>query len=166
VVMTPQTSTMMVRGPILRESVNENVVNEAQGPQNDQYLRFLLKDLGYFKLLDDIDPNLRVVHDSSVFSTVNKIDKKKNALHSWQTIYKYHGNGKNWRYLDQKVKGFQSAVHWLEYESLRSSELFKKALMYDIQHGIVIRKAISKTKKILLKPIFSIRKSVKHLRDQ
>lgn len=155
IIEKPQTSTMMVAG-ILRELVNANVVNEAQGPQNDQYLRFLLQDKGYFKLLDYIEPNVRVVRESSIFSTVNMLTKKMKSLHSWETFYKYHGIGKNKNYLERKVQGYTSAVKWLEYKEHKEVSQLKVTICYDLKTGVFIRRLKANLRKVLLKPLVNL----------
>ncbi len=157
VIRKPQTSTMMVRG-ILREFVDINVVNEAQGPQNDQYLRFLLQDKGYFKLLNHIEPNVRMVRESSIFSTVNKLTKRQKALHSWQTFYKYHGEGKYEKYLNRKVQGFTSAVKWLEYNEQKEPQLFWAVMSYDFRTGVFIRRLRADLKGIFFKPLVYLKR--------
>ena len=156
VINKPQTSTMMVDG-ILRSLIDINVVNEAQGPQNDQYLRLLLQNKGDFKILDNIEPNVRIVRESSIFSTVNKLTKKKKSLHSWQTFYKYHGHGSNQEYLARKVKGFNSTVKWLEFQEEKKLKLLWNALTFDLGNGISIRKIFNKGKKILLRPLLYLK---------
>jgi hypothetical protein len=148
---------MMVRG-ILREFVDINVVNEAQGPQNDQYLRFLLQDKGYFKLLNHIEPNVRMVRESSIFSTVNKLTKRQKALHSWQTFYKYHGEGKYEKYLNRKVQGFTSAVKWLEYNEQKEPQLFWAVMSYDFRTGVFIRRLRADLKGIFFKPLVYLKR--------
>ena len=157
VIKSPQTSTMMVRGILLRELINKNVVNEAQGPQNDQYLRFLLQNKGYFKLLNHIEPNTRLIREDSIFSTVDHLTKKRKALHSWQTFYKYHGFGKNKLYLAKKVEGFKSSVIWSEYKKNKNIDNLFKALMYDIRSGVYLRKLRGKLKKIVFSPFVQIK---------
>lgn len=152
----PQTSTMVVRG-ILRKLINKNVVNEAAGPQNDQYLRFLLNEVGDFKHINTIKPNIRIVRADSIYSTVDKIVKKRKSLHSWQTFYKYHGKGKNKRYLAKKVKRFSSAVKWLEYEEDKNLNRLKLAIIYDLRTGIFIRKFRTYIRGILLKPLLNLK---------
>ena len=152
VIYRPQTSTMMVRG-LLRSLINVNVVNEAKGPQNDQYLRFLLKDKGHFKLLKNIKPNIRVVRKNSIFSTVSKSSKKRKSLHSWETYYKYHGWGKNERYLSRKVKGFTSSVKWLEFKEDKNLKKLWTAISFDLRNGLFFSKIWNNLRKVFLKPL-------------
>lgn len=155
----PQTSTMMVRG-VLRSLINKNVVSEAQGPQNDQYLRFLLSQKGKFVCLENISPNIRLVRENSIFSTVDKLERKKKALQSWQTFYKYHREENIKKFLENKVKGFQSSVYWLEYEKYKTFNMYKRALWYDIGNGVIIRRKKAKLKSLITSPVIAIRNKI------
>jgi len=156
ILYTPQTSTMMVRG-VLRDLINVNVVNESN-ILNDQYLRFLLKDKGYFECLHDIKPNIRIVRENSIYSTVNKLSKKRNALHSWQTFYKYHGYGKNQRYLSQKVNGITSSVKWLEFKEDKNLKKLWIAVLFDLKSGMFLRKIWANIKRALLNPLVYLKR--------
>lgn len=154
----PQTSTMMVKG-LLRGKINHAVVKEAKGPQNDQYLRFLLSDEGKFFFIGSIKPNERVVRENSIFSTVDKLKKKKNALQSWQTFYKYHGAESRGRWLAKKVIGFQSAVYWLQFKDNPSIGSLQRAVSYDIKEGLLVRKSILFIKQLIFYPYRLIKNS-------
>ena len=163
VVMNPQTSTMMVRG-ILRNLVSREVINEAaRSSQNDQYLRFLLKDMGYFKPLTHIEPNIRLVREGSIYCVEDTLSKKEVALGSWKIFYKHHGHGKNRRYLGKKVNGFQSAVNWAEYEMRPSSKKYREAMLFDILNGVLTRKFLHRIRKVIFTPLVLIRNRAKQL---
>jgi glycosyltransferase involved in cell wall biosynthesis len=150
VMRTPQTSTLVVRG-ILRDLINEQVVNEAPSI-NDQYLRFLLRDLGTADFIPKIIPNSRIIRLGSIFSTLDDLERAKIALKSWSTFYKYHGSGKNEKFLKRKVNGFSSRVHWAEYGNSKNLNTFLKALHFDMINKIMFKRIVKSIRKILFYP--------------
>ena len=145
ILKNPQTSTMIVRG-ILRNLVNKSVVDEALS-LNDQYLRFVLKDYGNFEFVKGIKPNIRLIREGSIFGGLKKLEKKRIALQSWKTFYKYHGFGSNKKYLLRRVNRFQSRVNWLEFKNDAKFDLFLKAVAHDFKFNIFFEKIFEKIKK-------------------
>ena len=159
VLFRPQTSTLVIRNVL--DDVPEELV-DSMPRMNDQLLRFLLSHHGYFHCLNDIDPNIRSVHNSNIFGTKGELQKLQSSLHCWQLIYSFYKDTEYEPYLKKRVSSFDGQIKWLEFRMAKStsqkSKQFIEALIFDVQSGRLARNIVRRLRKFIAYPYQLVKK--------
>lgn len=154
-VLTTHTSTLMIRSNALEIPWT---LLPKMTRMNDQLLKFLLRNKGFFRPLLHIEPNIRVIRSESVFASPrSQIDRAKSSLFNWTRIYEHYKNSEHEDYLAQKVQGFASIMKWLKYEEHKEVQFFWDAIYYDFRTGVFFRRLQANLKSFLFKPLVYVK---------